>query len=46
MALTGSLILSSRELQGCTASEHGEATTAGIEVATGDDDGAARRPWT
>jgi hypothetical protein len=41
MALTGSLILSSRELQGRMASEDGEATTVGIELAIGGDDGAA-----
>jgi hypothetical protein len=36
----------SRELLGCAASEHGEAMTTGIELATGSDDGAARHPWT
>jgi hypothetical protein len=41
--ITGSFILPSRELQGRTTSEHGEATTTGIELATGGDDGAARR---
>jgi hypothetical protein len=46
MALTGSLILPSRELQGRTTSEHVEAMIVGIELATGGDDGVARHPWT